>query len=131
MLAHHYIYRAKIITPWIKETNRISLLVASKINCGSVKAWGDSQRWADHVLGTLSLDGLIALLAEVLNKLVMLLGQPSRAAMFRQTTCRAGCISLLCQLVRVSKLPTVAPNICGASERTLLLVTLLVPGVFR
>ena len=38
--------------------------------------------------------------------------------------------SLLCQFVRVNKLLTAAPNICGASKWTLLPVTLLVPGVF-
>lgn len=84
-------------------------------------------------VGIPSLEGLLPLQAEVLtfNKLVMLLGQPNRPPMFRQRRCPAGCISLLCQLVRVTKLFTVAPNICGASEWTLLLVTLLVPGGFR
>lgn len=133
VLAHHYIYRAKIITLWIKEINRISLLVTSKINCGSMNAWGDSQRWASHVLGH-SVTWRFAWLwwlTYLLNKLVMLLGQPSWDPMFRQRTCPAGCVSLLCQLVRVPKLLTVAPDICGASEWALLFVTLLVPGIFR
>jgi hypothetical protein len=128
VLAHHYIYRAKIITLWIRETNRISLLVTSKINCGFVNTWGNSQWWAGHVVGH-SVTGRFAGSAGWCTSWWCYLVNPAELRC-SDRTCPAGCISLLCQLVRVNKLLTVAPNICGASEWTLLLVTLLVPGDF-